>query len=157
MNERKQDRSWSHVPTYGALRCADYRPNIHTLKCKQTNMYTQSTHAHIHVYTQAGNTHGTHMHTSMYTHELGAHTEHTCTHPRIHTSWEHTTTNSQLSSFLPTQVLFLLCRWDTIHLGTSTAELPSMESLCVRVGVGAGGVLPPLTSWDTFAQIPNPP
>lgn len=138
MNERKQDRPWSQVPTYGAHRCADYQPNIHTFICKQTNMYTRSVHAHIRVYTQAGDAHGTHMHRSMYTHELGT-----------------TTTNSQLSSFLPTQVLFFLHRWDTIHLGTSTAEIPSMESLCVRMGVGS--VLPPLTSWDTFAQIPNPP
>lgn len=151
MRESKTDHG-VRCPLTG-LRCADYQPNIHTLICKQTHMYTRSTHAHvcvythahIRVYTRAGNTHGahthtfiyTHMHRSMYTHELQTHyhqvsSPHFCQHR-----------------------CFFLHRWDTIHLGTSTAEVPSMESLCVRMGWG--GVLPPLTSWDTFAQIPHLP
>lgn len=46
MNERKQDRPWRHVPTYGIHMCAGYQPNIHTLMCKKTNMYIQHTYTH---------------------------------------------------------------------------------------------------------------
>lgn len=77
-----------------------------------------------------------HTHSSMYTHKLGTH-------------------DHQQSSLL-TQVFFLLHTQDSVYLGISIAELPSMESLCVCVCWG-WGVLPPPASWDTFVQILYPP
>lgn len=136
MNERKQDRPWRHVPTYRTRRCAGYQSNIHTLVCKRTNtehtytehtythpcthraqihasMYTQRTYIHASMYTQrtyiyaSMYTHRAHIHASMYTHKLG--------------TYHHQ--ESALLIFITTGILSLT------HLGTSTAEPPSMESL----------------------------
>lgn len=104
---------------------SDYQPNVHTLTCTHTckpktwNTHTMGT--------------GPALHPSTHT------------HPYIHTSWEHTTTNSLLSSSLPTQVFFLLYTGDIAYLGTSIAELPSMGSLYVCVGGGSCLTQPPGT------------
>lgn len=117
MNERKQDRPWRHVPTYGTLSCAGYQPNINTYTHVQKDKHV--------------------------------HTEHTSIHPCIDTSWELSTTSNQLFSFLSTQALFLLHIWGITHL----SYLARTSYVCVF----GGEVLSPLTSWDTFVQIPYPP
>lgn len=134
MRESKTDHG-DTCPLIGLVGVQATSPTyIHSCAKGQTqSTHTQSTHTHIHVHTEHRYTHPcthrehTYMHPCThrehtYTHPC-IHTEHIYMHPCIHTNWEHTTTESALLIFITTGILSLT------HLGTSTAEPPSMESL----------------------------
>lgn len=109
------------------------QPNKHTLMCMYTcTPKSWNIHKHMHTHTHWNRT----SPPSFYTH-IHAYTQAGNTLPPTVVSFLHLCQHR--CSFSYTQ--------DTAHLGTSTAELPSIGALCVHAG---GGVLLPPTFWDTL-------